>query len=258
MDCQGGFTVSLLIGLVVGAVMGLTGAGGALVALPLFINLYHLDLKQATIYSLLTVLIGTFINLIPIWKKAKFQVALPLSLFGVMTSYFTTPLKASLPSSVIIILLILITIFSLKQVWLPFSQSGSSTQNPSFVLTLFLGSLLGVITALTGLGGGVVLLPLLTYFYQPQYEDALPTSLTTIFLIVSFTFLFQYLQQPISLAKEQILWLVIGSIIGLFVLRLLTKKLKATHLLQIRKIVFTLVTIYAVSSLVYDYARRSL
>jgi len=38
-------------GLIIGIVMGLTGAGGALVAIPLFMQFLALTLKDASVYS---------------------------------------------------------------------------------------------------------------------------------------------------------------------------------------------------------------
>lgn len=47
------------MGSIIGIVMGLTGAGGALVAIPLFMTVLRMELKSAAVYSLVTVVIAS-------------------------------------------------------------------------------------------------------------------------------------------------------------------------------------------------------
>ena len=54
---------NILIGVIVGLIMGLTGAGGALISIPLFLSLMNVSLKEATVLSLIAVMLGSLINL---------------------------------------------------------------------------------------------------------------------------------------------------------------------------------------------------
>src|SRR5690606_3769939 len=102
---------SLLIGGVIGLVMGLTGAGGALVAIPLFMQLEGMSLKSASVYSLMAVIIASLLAFISQKTKADNKVAIILVLASIAGSALTAPLKPLLADSVIIILLALISIF---------------------------------------------------------------------------------------------------------------------------------------------------
>ena len=48
----------VLLGVIIGVVMGLTGAGGALVAIPLFMQFQGMSLKEASVFSLIAVVIA--------------------------------------------------------------------------------------------------------------------------------------------------------------------------------------------------------
>ena len=52
----------LAIGSVIGLVMGLTGSGGALVAIPLFMYVLELGLKEASVLSLVAVRLASSFN----------------------------------------------------------------------------------------------------------------------------------------------------------------------------------------------------
>src|SRR5690606_28602907 len=120
--------------LIVGIVVGLTGAGGALISIPLFLLLLGATLKEATVLSLVAVIIGTSINLTGQLKRVDSKIAIPLSLAGIVANYGTSFLKPLTPDLVVAGLLILIAVYSLWSVWSIKEDSQSKMCNQSLVI----------------------------------------------------------------------------------------------------------------------------
>ena len=236
----------LLIGLTVGIIMGLTGAGGALISIPLFISLLNSSIKEATVLSLVAVIIGTSVNLFGQASKASLKIVLLLVSFGAVTNYLSLPLKAMLPDLAIAGLLLLIGSYSVWSVWQKPGEKHQSTE--SVFKTAIFGSGLGILTTLTGLGGGVLLVPILIRFYNKNYEEALPSSLMTILLIslISLSLQFKTAMQIIDVPELGLL--VTGSLVAFFLLKAILKKFNKDTIQLLRKVTFTAVALYSVTA----------
>ncbi len=239
------------IGLIVGMTMGLTGAGGALISIPLFINLLDTSLKDATVLSLVAVLFGTAINLFGQFSKVNIKIAMTLSAAGIVANYLSLSMKSGTPEIVIAALLTVIGIYSIVSVWGK-NKTSSIVEKDSQVVTkaLIAGAFSGLMTTLTGLGGGVILVPILIKFFGKNYKEALPTSLATILLISLSAFMFQSKVALGLIAIPQLLMIGGGAILAFLLLKVLLRKLSEVKVLQIRRIVFTLVTVYSVVSVI--------
>ena len=242
----------LIIGSTVGLIMGLTGAGGAMISIPLFTTLLALPLKEATVLSLVAVLVGTAPNLIKGLKKVHWSAALIISVSGVVTNYFSTPLKSLASDVIIAILLGIIGVFSILNVWKKKNQkkSGQKT-NGELPKGILIGVIVGITTTLTGLGGGVLLMPLLMGLYQKSYEEAMPLSLASIFFISLSSLIFQINSLPQKISSIEILMISFGAIIAFFILERLVKLLNEVQLNLVRKTTFTLLTAGAITKIIW-------
>jgi len=110
------------------------------------------------------------------------------------------------------------------------------------------GLFLGLITTLTGLGGGVLLVPILMRFFGKTYEESLPTSLATILFISSISFFLQIHAALELISYSELSFLAAGAICAFLVLRFSLKFIKPENRDFLRKVVFTVVTIYSISS----------
>lgn len=238
------------IGLIVGIIMGLTGAGGAMISIPLFIHLLNSSIQQATTLSLLAVVFGTLFNLIGQISQANKKIIFILSASGALTNYISLPIKESTPDIVVAGLLSLIGIYGIKIVWKKKPLSSSQKEEGVFWKSLLFGILLGLITTLTGLGGGVVLVPILIKFFGKSYEEALPTSLGSILLVSLTAFIFQFKTATSLISLLQMVYLIGGSILSFILLKSLLPKINKTNIDKIRKLAFTLVTIYSTVSII--------
>lgn len=244
--------VFLLIGVVVGIIMGLTGAGGALISIPLFVVLVHTSLKEATALSLVAVVFGTSMNLIGQFKNVDWKIVLPLVFFGISSNFIFLKFKGNTPDLIIVLILSLVTFYSLWSVWKKKSQLDTQTVNKNVLIkSIMSGIVLGLLTSLTGLGGGVVLVPILISFFGKSYNEALPNSLTTILLVSTSSLLMQSREIMKIVEVEQLLFLGLGAFVSYVLLKTGLKKLEDKTILSLRKIIFTIVAIYSVSTIVY-------
>lgn len=241
----------IFIGFIVGLVMGLTGAGGALISIPLFLGLLATSLKEATVLSLLAVILGTSVNL---WKdisRIDKKIVATFSLFGIGSSIFASGWKDFLPDIIVALLLLLIAIYSLWSVWQD-KGNQSTAGNESLFLLILTGLFLGVVTTLTGLGGGVLLIPLLMRVFGKSYDEALPSSLASILFISLGSFLIQMDSVASLVGSKDVALMFVGSITSYFSLKFILKKISEERILLFRKSVFTLVTIYAIGSVLVE------
>ena len=233
--------------------MGLTGAGGAMISIPLFIGQLDASLKDATVLSLIAVILGTSVNLIGQLSAVNKKIVLMLSLAGMLANYFSLPLKEMVNEFLISGLLTVISAYSIWSVWKTNPPKAKLSQE-SFIIpkAIMAGLFLGLITTLTGLGGGVVLVPILMNFFGRNYEEALPTSLGTIFLIALTSFILQSKTALELVSLTQVAYLGVGALIAFFLLKGILKLLNEITIQISRKIVFTLVNVYAAFSVIIN------
>lgn len=223
--------------------MGITGAGGAIIAIPLFQILLHSTMKEATVLSLIAVLFGTIVNLVGRVGEVKWKIALGFAIFGSLANFLTLPLKQKIPEAFIAILLLMIGSFSIWSVWKSKKVVQVSTKNVSLLKIAIIGLLLGVITTLTGLGGGVVLIPILLKLFGMTYEEALPTSLSTITLISLSALILQGNKTIELISMTEITLIGLGALAGYGILTFSLKTMNNDKKLKLRKIVFSIATL---------------
>lgn len=234
----------IAIGAVIGFVMGLTGAGGALIAIPLFMQHNHMTLKEASVLSLLAVVIASFSNFIFQRKGAQISLALHFTAASAAGSFLALPFKKVLSDVVLATLLAVISLYALHSVWRPQKKEPLGDLAPvGLLVTVLLGLFLGVLTTLTGLGGGVLLLAVMLSVYKLPQAQAVATSL----LIVSLSSLASFLIQGggnLSLGWN-LLGLVAGILGASYLLKLLLTKPPEAYVQLLRKVVFTFVVVIA-------------
>lgn len=210
--------IYLFSGLMIGLVMGLTGAGGALVALPLFIHLAGLSIQEASVLSLLAVFIASVLNFIPVRGEADLRASIQILPFTFISGHLTVPLKASVTGQAITGMVLFVSAFALYSVWVPGKTNGKDRSLDRKISVPLTGILSGTLTTFTGLGGGVVLVPALRFFFRMPMKRAVATGLVLIAASSFFSFIFQWG----SLRRDpDILYLVPGMILSVFLLKLL-------------------------------------
>lgn len=239
------------IGMVIGLVMGLTGSGGALVAIPLFILFLDMTLKEATSFSLVAVSLSALFNLFAQWESVDFKLSFWVIPFSILSSFFSIPLKEIISEWVIFTLLVLVSVFGSFSVWWP-------NRNPKQIVNTrdwypaygaILGLILGILTTLTGLGGGVLIMPALIFFFRFSPMRAVATSFLPILVTSLAAFLFQWNAGFLPPSPMVFLSLSAGIAFTAILFPFVLPQISPIWITWIRKIAFTLIVLFSLTKI---------
>jgi len=245
--------IHLIIGLIIGAVMGLTGAGGALVAIPLFMQLLGQSLKEASLYSLVAVVLASLINYVTKRSYTQYRIGILLVIASAFGSFFTAPFKQMLPSFWIAFILSLVSIYALFNIWYPLDLKETSEKDSHQKIwsSLFVGLGLGALTTFTGLGGGVLMFPILLGVYKLNRTQALATSLFAVGLSSLSSLIIQVKKGASLSIDSNFFYLVVGIIVAAFLLKKYSTLLKEHTFLKVQQVLFTGVVVLALVKILF-------
>lgn len=231
--------------------MGFTGAGGALVAIPLFIQFLGMSLKEASVLSLFAVVIASFSNFLTQRKQTHYKLGFVIIFFSMVGSFLSAPYKKMLPDFYVALSLTAISLYALYSVWKRpvVVVTTAEKRKVPVVITIFIGFFLGILTTFTGLGGGVLMVPVLLSVYSLTQAQAVATSLLTVSFSSLFSFIIQISAGTSINWDSGLLFLVGGILIAASGLKFLTLKLSAERMIIIRKVVFTAVVFMAIGKI---------
>lgn len=248
----------LLIGIIIGLVLGLTGSGGSVFAVPLLVLLAGVSMHQAVGLSLAAVAASALFGTLRL-RSRQTVLWLPAMLLGVsgMVAAPAGQWAASrLPELVLLVLFAVTAMLIAWRMWLSathqpeqaaitrasdlrettsngvlcrLSPTGQFQLKPRCMGGLLIGGLgIGLLSGLLGVGGGFVIVPLLLFLSQVTMQQAVGTSLVVISVISSTGFISYLLfNQPIKdvLSHTPMAYLIVGGIAGMFLGQILTKKI---------------------------------
>lgn len=202
--------ISCLLGSVTGVVLGLTGAGGVIIAVPLLIFGLHLNIAQAVPVALLaacmSATVGALIGLRQ--GKVRYRAAGLIALAGSLVSPAGLWFAQRLPHEPLVLLFAAVLAYVAVNMLIKSKQAGHvqtdvmrhhpAPEMPCMTgnadgrliwtwpcaraLTLS-GSLAGFLSGLLGVGGGFVVVPALRKYTFLDMQSILATSLAVIALI---------------------------------------------------------------------------
>lgn len=235
--------------IIAGISLGLIGAGGGILTVPILVYLFAVSPVTATAYSLFLVGFTSLVGVVPKYlnKLISFRTAL---IFGVpsMISVFLTRkfILPQIPQTItqiggfevyksvfLMVLFAVLMIFAARSMLKnktsnSYSQNANTSINPVFVSLL--GFSEGILTGLVGAGGGFIIIPILTLLAKLDIKKAIGTSL----LIVAVKSLIGSLGDIASGYLEfdwKFLILITSlSIFGMFIGNTLSKKIDGSKL----------------------------
>lgn len=207
---------ALAIGTLLGLLLGLTGAGGSLVALPLLLSL-HLPLRDAVGVSLgavaLTALVGTLLRLRQ--GHVAWPPVLLLAASGLPGNALGQWLGHWVPEGLLITGFCLLVLWSAWRLWRGAQQSRAGTGPLRYLPLLAIGLGVGVLSGLMGVGGGFLVVPALLWFTPLSVMAATATSLAVVVVVSGGGFLLYLGQaQPPALLLGA---LAFGGALGMLV-----------------------------------------
>jgi hypothetical protein len=231
--------ISLLLGILVGAVLGLTGAGGGILAVPALVAGMGWSMQQAAPVALIAVASGAALGALAAHRRrqVRYRAATLMVVSGVI---FTSPgLYAAhvLPQRWLLTLFALVMLIVAVRLFVQACNTSHEVQatgnspvciNPiderfqwrspaTWILFVSLGSLTGFMTGLLGVGGGFIVVPVMRRFTNASMHVIVGTSLMVIALIACggvISALAHGAQLPMPATAMFALATVIGMLLG--------------------------------------------
>lgn len=263
----------LLLGLLIGTVLGLTGAGGSIIAVPLLMVGLGWSLPQAAPVALLAVCVAATAGTIIAWDVAyvRYRAALLMALTGWLTAPLGLKMAAALPVTVLTALFaVVLAAVALRQllqgrsaldesglVHVTTADEDRHAQGPPVRLNAHgriiwnvrtlasvgaVGSGTGFLAGLLGVGGGFVIVPVLRAVSELSMHAVIATSLMTVALTSAGTVV------GAVLLGHEIPWLtalpfVLGALAGMLAGRRLAPRIGGPRLQQGFSLVMLLVAL---------------
>ncbi|VEH54236.1 sulfite exporter TauE/SafE family protein [Providencia rustigianii] len=224
--------ILIVEGLLIGCLLGLTGAGGGILAVPALMTSQGWSVAQAAPVGLLAITLAAFVGVVQgliqghIRYKAAIWIALvsiPSAKYGVYLANVISPQWLTLAFSLVMCVVAYRTLFKLV------SDSDNALckinqQTGRFIWNFKTASILGgvgiiagLLTGLLGVGGGFVIVPALRKLTNLNIKSIIATSLMVIFLIGGISISINLLngfEYPLDISATFILSCVVGLIIG--------------------------------------------
>lgn len=191
----------------IGLILGLLGGGGSILAIPILIYLFSVDVVQATAYSLFIVGATSLVGSIQRYRESliDLRIGLIFGLPSIISKFLTRKyLVGSIPEVIFdtgsVILtkrLFILGLFSVLVIVAATAMIGTWSRPTNRLYAgktsgLWLGALgasIGLITGISGLGGGFIIVPTLLFFTQIPIKKAIGTALFIISIssLIGFT-----------------------------------------------------------------------
>ena len=272
--------MALLIGWLIGLVLGLTGAGGSIFAVPLLILLLDLPVNEAMGLALgavaVSAIYGTFISR----KQVLWLPGLVIAVGGVLSAPFGKFVALQLDEVFLLLGFSTLAFFIGIRTWVQATKSPEfsemvranighlDTSDKTFACRfnsqgqfqlkprclsglIFFGLLIGFTSGLFGVGGGFLIVPTLIYLSQITMLKAIGTSLFIISLISTSGFV-AHLNFS-GVANISILLKIIAmSFLGMLASHFLAKKVTGVHLQKLFSFLLIMLSLFTVTIKLLD------
>ena len=265
-----------IVGLIIGLVLGLTGAGGSVFAVPLLIWLVGLEPSQAIGISLGAVAAGALFGVVARLRSKEIQwlPAIVYASLGSLTTPLGTWLNRRIDDQWLMIGFALLVLVIAIRLWRQAVAQPDETravrgslhadEDPSGAVCRMInnapfriglpciagmsaGALLtGLLSGLFGVGGGFIIVPTLLFLTGISIRQAVATSLVVISAVGTSGFL-SFLLGGGSPGTEILAQVAVGSIVGMLAGIVLSKRLSGPTL---QKIFAALMLLVAIGTLI--------
>ena len=242
--------ISLLLGAIVGALLGLTGAGGGILAVPALVFGIGLPIQQATPVALVAVSSSAAVGTLEAFRKrlVRYRAALFMAAAGIPATVLGARLAHALPQRLLLALfagvMLIVAVRLLRQTL----QAGAAAQSESALCVARLnpatgrlvwtwatgaalaatGALTGLMTGLLGVGGGFIIVPMMRKLTNVPMHGVVATSLMVITLVGGGGVI-ATMHHGTALSLEMVLWFSLATAVGMLGGRLASHRLPAHH-----------------------------
>ncbi len=235
--------MALFVGVVIGVVLGLTGAGGSVFAVPLLINLLDLSMQQAAGLSLGAVAVSALFGVILKLRTGHIEwlPAIVFACLGSIGAPLGSWLGRQLDEQVLLVGFAVLVVIVATRMWIQASSRPEETkvvradretgdgklaickmnEGKKFqiglpcVLGMSAGALsTGVLSGLFGVGGGFLIVPILLALTNISIRQAVATSLVVIACVGSVGFV-NFVAFGSDVDTNVLALLAVGGVLGM-------------------------------------------
>lgn len=252
----------LLIGLMIGLLLGLTGAGGSVFAVPLLILISGMPMHEAVGISLGAVAATTLYGSLgkSLRKRILWVPGIILAASGALVAPLGKWIGMQVPELWLLLGFNLLAVVIALRMWLTATRTPEHAQvvragdfqhepNPRLLCSmsrtgqfelrfrcmsgLLIGGLLvGLLSGLFGVGGGFLIVPLLLGLSSISMAQAVSTSLLIIAAVSSTGFVSYLFMHP-QINEMALAWVALGGILGMLAGQKISHKIAGARLQKI-------------------------
>ncbi|MBU1298519.1 MAG: sulfite exporter TauE/SafE family protein [Bacteroidetes bacterium] len=184
--------ILLLVGCVIGFLAGFFGVGGGVILVPVLVFLFeHQSVNNSVLTQLAmgtSLFIVIFASISSATKHTQQQnvywrAVMIMGIASVITAGLGSVIAASLPGNVLrIFFAVVVFAVGLRLFFEKIKQDQIGKFKPDTWKLILIGSVVGVLSSLTGVGGGVFSIPLMYYLANFPIKRAIGTSSATIII----------------------------------------------------------------------------
>lgn len=268
-------TLTLLLGLAIGLVMGLTGAGGGVLAVPALVFGLGLSMAQAAPVAMVGVGLAAAVGTAEGLRRGtvRYRAAMFIAFIGWPFSALGVALAHRLPDLTLRIVFVLVLAFV---AWRQLHQSAQAARaeaqvdelpppiaqldpasgrfiwnRATFASFAGIGAITGAMSGLLGVSGGFVLVPLLLRFTRLDAPSLVGTSLMVGALVTGFGAV-AAMAQGVAISWSIAGWFAAALVLGLLVARGFSRRLPPPAMRH----TFIVLVIGVALAMAVDVARR--
>jgi uncharacterized membrane protein YfcA len=269
--------LTVILGILVGLALGLTGGGGSLFAVPLLVYVLHIQPQAATTISLAAITVVAAIGAVEAGfnKMIEWRASLYFLIGGIVAAPVGVRIADRLDGSTLItgfaILMLLIAVSmwyrairlpeQLAVVRVNFLRQRDeqsaicqlsddrklSLAAPCTVVLMVSGLITGLLSGLFGVGGGFLIVPALIFITDIGINRAVATSLAIITMI-GLSGVLSAIGQGRALDTVILGLFILGGIIGMLLGRLLARQIPALLLQKIFSVFILLIALLTLTT----------
>jgi uncharacterized protein len=238
--------ISIGLGLFVGLILAISGAGGGIFAIPLLVFGLHLNITQAAPIALLAVMSASSVGAVQGLNKGivRYKAALLIAAFGIAFAPLGVWLAKRAPTQMLSLLFAMTLIYVAIRMWkTSIEEAQVETLKPDSTCAInpatsklfwtasctkrlvLTGSIAGLLSGLLGVGGGFVIVPSLRKVSNFDTQTIIATSLTIIALVSAGSVATYLLHGDIY--WKIALPFIVSTMVGMFVFGLIRHKIPA-------------------------------
>jgi uncharacterized membrane protein YfcA len=256
--------ITPILGIFVGILMGLTGAGGGILSVPLLVFFLHLPVSEASPIALSAITLSATIGAIQGLREKvlRYRAALLISSFGLIMSPIGLWVAKITPNSPLQIIFGVVLLFVSMRLYMQAHQTIKGTlpvasTPPPCQLDLHIGKLIwnvpcaralilsgmtaGFLSGLLGVGGGFVLVPSLKKFTDLPMKSIVATSLGVLAIVSAGGALVTFASGRLNI--DLAIPFALGSMFGIILGKVLESKISGNRVQQVFAIFAFLVAI---------------